>query len=99
MKIRKKERIISLSVKDIKDNCNLSNAFTEEEVTYMCENRSLFKLEKGLRVEDEVINPNCYNFLGKREGKLCAFFYLIHSKILLNIELDRLEKYILQIKI
>ena len=72
--------------------------FTEEEVTYMCENRSLFKLEKGLKVEDELINPNCYNFLGKREGKLCAFFYLIHSKLLLNIELDRLEKYILQVK-
>lgn len=99
MKIRKKEQIISLSVKDIKENCNLSNAFTEEETTYMCENRDLFKLKKGLIREDEVINSNCYAFLGRKEGKLCAFFYFIHSKILLNIELDRLEKYILQIKI
>lgn len=99
MKIKRKEQIISLSVKDIKENCNLSNAFTEEEVNYMCENKSLFKLEKGLRIEDEVINPNCCAFLGRREGKLCAFFYFIHSKLLLNIELNSLEKYILQIKI
>lgn len=99
MKIRKKEQIISLSVKDIKENCNLSNAFTEEEIIYICENKSLFKLEKGLRREDEVINSNCYAFLGRREGKLCAFFYFIHSKLLLNIEFNRLEKYILQIKI
>lgn len=99
MKIRKKEQIISLSVKNIKENCNLSNAFTEEEITYMCENKSLFKLEKGLIRENEVINSNCYAFLGRKEGKLCAFFYFIHSKLLLNIELNRLEKYILQIKI
>lgn len=99
MKIRKKEQIISLSAKDIKENCNLSNAFTEEEIIYMCENENLFKLKKGLIREDEIISSNCYAFLGRREGKLCAFFYFIHSKLLLNIEFNRLEKYILQIKI
>lgn len=99
MKIRNKEQIISLSAKDIKKNCNLSNAFTEEEIIYMCENENLFKLKKGLIREEEILNPNCYAFLGRKENKLYAFFYFINSKMFFNIELDRLEKYILQIKI
>lgn len=76
MKIRKKERITSLSAKNIKKNCNLSNAFTEEEIIYMCENKNLFKLKKGLIREDKIISSNCYVFLGRKGSKLYAFFLL-----------------------
>lgn len=99
MKIRKKDQTISLLAKDIKKNCSLSNAFTKEEIIYMCENKNLFNLKKGLKIRNKVINPNCYSFLGRREGILCASFYFTHSKIFVNIELDKLEEYVLQIKI
>lgn len=99
MKIKKKEQIISLSVEDIKKNCNLYNAFTREEVIYMCNNKDLFKLEKGIKTKDGVIASNCYAFLGREGERLYAFIYFDRAKELHVISLYRMSSYILQIKI
>lgn len=97
---RKRFNIGFISNKDILESCNISNAFTEEELVYAVNEIESSGIKDGIYIGNEYNKtPNMFSVLGRNGDKLIILTYNKRNKTFNKYDIREDFEYKIQVKL